>query len=711
MLKNKFFSNLYILAILAVLVLGIILRANYDKNAINNMMSADIQKISNSMHSKLNDHIKHLVSKYTAMSIQYQNNENIQALITTKDREKLYKKIYPDYNTFHILEPNLDVMHFYDTKNITILRMHKPDFYNDDLTDARPMIKNVNQDKISRNGFSVGRNGITYRIAIPLITQKNEHIGILEYGINPIYFYEEEQDEGEDDFNVQIIVKTKSLENLRDKKVFEKLDDYSIVESTPIFKKINFNIDLEKNYQLIDLKDKTYILFNDLNLKNYKGEVLSKIIMLKDVTDIIKKHDYNLYLIYAMSFLILLAIYIIFNKYANEANRLQDRLKQLNNSLEDKVKEQVEDIKKNTILFETIFETTRSGIAIIDLNYNFILVNNAYSNITGYSKEELYQRKCTTFSDVQMNKEIDDVLNSIFTEGHYWNYEKKLTTKNGNIIDTSVNILLMPDKNSFLVYTHDITQKNIYKKERIEQENRLLLQSRMAQMGEMIAMIAHQWRQPLGAISSTSIDLNMKIEFEVFDLEQKQGRDEFQTYISNGLHEIDGLVQNLTTTIDDFRNFYKPDKKADLSSVCEPSSKAINIIRSSFAIDGIEIVENLTSNKKIELYTNEIMQVILNILKNAQDNFKEKNIKNPKISIICKDSEDGAAIDICDNGGGIPDDILPKIFDPYFSTKIEKNGTGLGLYMSKLIIEDHHNGYLEVINTDYGICFTITLKS
>ncbi len=243
-----------------------------------------------------------------------------------------------------------------------------------------------------------------------------------------------------------------------------------------------------------------------------------------------------------------------------------------------------------------------------------------------------------------------------------------------------------------------------------KKDESMIVQSRMAQMGEMISMIAHQWRQPLGAISSTSIDLNMKIEMEIFDLEHDEGRSECQAYISDGLEKIDLFVKNLTTTIDDFRNFYKPEKQADFSLLSEPSNKALNIVRSSFVSDGIEIVENFISNKKVKIYSNEFMQVILNILKNAQDNFKERATKNPKITITCKDSDDKVIIEICDNGGGIPEDIMPKIFDPYFSTKDEKNGTGLGLHMSKTIVEEHHNGKLQVSNRDSGVCFRIILN-
>ena len=236
-------------------------------------------------------------------------------------------------------------------------------------------------------------------------------------------------------------------------------------------------------------------------------------------------------------------------------------------------------------------------------------------------------------------------------------------------------------------------------------------QSKMAAMGEMISMIAHQWRQPLGALSSISINLQIKMQLEAFDLKTEDGREECQTYFNNSLEEINSLVQNMTTTIDDFRNFYKPAKTLNICSIDVPITKAINIIKSSFNSNNINIQEQYMTKKEIGLYSNEMIQVILNILKNAQDNFNEKKIKDPEINIICEDSaDDGVIIKICDNGGGIKEAIIGKIFDPYFSTKDEKNGTGLGLYMSKMIIENHHNGSLSVDNYEDGVCFTIELK-
>ena len=238
-----------------------------------------------------------------------------------------------------------------------------------------------------------------------------------------------------------------------------------------------------------------------------------------------------------------------------------------------------------------------------------------------------------------------------------------------------------------------------------EQHIKLIQKSRLAQIGEMISMIAHQWRQPLSTVSMASSNIQIMLELEKFDLDTKEGQVKQNRYIIKELRNIDGYVQNLSTTIDDFRNFYKQNKNSVTLKIEEVISKSLGVIKASLVNNNIEIIEEHNSKEEIELYNNEMMQVILNILKNAQDNFKEKQTNDPYIRITTENK----TISICDNGGGIPEDIIEKVFDPYFSTKDEKNGTGLGLYMSKIIIEEHHAGNFHVNNTDDGVCFTIEL--
>jgi len=249
-----------------------------------------------------------------------------------------------------------------------------------------------------------------------------------------------------------------------------------------------------------------------------------------------------------------------------------------------------------------------------------------------------------------------------------------------------------------------------------EKDKQVLQHTRLAQMGEMISMIAHQWRQPLGAIASTAIDMKLQIELETFNLNSEEEQKLCHAYFTNRLNSIDSYIKGLTSTIDDFRNFYKPNKESSISSISIPLKTALKIIKQNIQLNNISISENYNSIKEIEMFPNELVQVFLNILKNAQDNLIDKKIKDAYMSIFTKDIENGILIEICDNGGGVDNDIIDKIFDPYFSTKDEKNGTGLGLYMSKMIIDEHHKAKLRVSNYNslegcsVGACFSIELK-
>jgi len=242
-----------------------------------------------------------------------------------------------------------------------------------------------------------------------------------------------------------------------------------------------------------------------------------------------------------------------------------------------------------------------------------------------------------------------------------------------------------------------------YNKEVFEEEvennrvkdKQLIEQSRFAQMGEMISMIAHQWRQPLSAISATSMTIELNVAMD--NMEKKA--------IGENARNISKYSQHLSSTIDDFRNFFKTDKKTSIFTYEKVVKSVLNIIGTSLEIKGIKIVLKLNSSDVFNTYENELKQVVLNILKNAEDILLDKEIENAKITI----KSDANNLYIMDNADGIHDDIIANIFDPYFSTKLEKNGTGLGLYMSKIIVEDHCNGKISVFNDEDGAVFKISL--
>lgn len=230
-------------------------------------------------------------------------------------------------------------------------------------------------------------------------------------------------------------------------------------------------------------------------------------------------------------------------------------------------------------------------------------------------------------------------------------------------------------------------------------EKQLLQQSRLAQMGEMMSMIAHQWRQPLNAISLTVSALHGKVKQKAYE----------QRFFESRLERISDYVLHLSSTIEDFRNFFKPDKEKEATKFSDIAKNVLRFVQTGLESENIVVKTEFVSTERMFSYANELLQVTMNLMKNAEDALMERRVAEPTITIRCYSEKESEVLEIEDNAGGIDEAILDKIFDPYFTTKEEHNGTGLGLYMSKLIVEEHCQGTLRAYNTDNGALFRIKL--
>jgi len=232
-----------------------------------------------------------------------------------------------------------------------------------------------------------------------------------------------------------------------------------------------------------------------------------------------------------------------------------------------------------------------------------------------------------------------------------------------------------------------------------EKEQQMLSQSKMAQMGEMLSMIAHQWKQPLAAISSTASTLELKMIMQDYDPE----------FFAPKIKDILAYSQHLSSTINDFRNFFKDSKVVTKTTFESIINDTVQIVKVSLQDNDIVLSIHNDFEDELYIYENEFKQVVLNLIKNAEDAIIENNIHHGFIEIKTYKSGSNAIFEVSDNGGGIKSEIIRKVFDPYFSTKDKKNGTGLGLYMSKTIIENHCLGSLKCFNTLEGVMFKITI--
>ncbi len=248
--------------------------------------------------------------------------------------------------------------------------------------------------------------------------------------------------------------------------------------------------------------------------------------------------------------------------------------------------------------------------------------------------------------------------------------------------------------------TYNLEEK-VQEETKIRQENEQLLiqQSKMAAMGEMISMIAHQWRQPLSSIGA--VLTNLKVQFDLELLEPE--------FFKHSVQEVNNQIQYLSTTITDFRSFLSPTKQKLICFLDEIVDNTLKIIGKSLETSNITVKKEMAFKHPISVYSNELIQVFMNILKNAQDAFASNKIEGANIQIVGSETDAIQVIEISDNAGGIPEDILPKLFDSYFTTRGDGVGTGLGLYMSKTIVEKHCEGQLTVFNRGAGACFRIEL--
>lgn len=233
-----------------------------------------------------------------------------------------------------------------------------------------------------------------------------------------------------------------------------------------------------------------------------------------------------------------------------------------------------------------------------------------------------------------------------------------------------------------------------------EQEQLLIQKSKFIALGEMISNIAHQWRQPLSELSALMMTLKLRYNLGKLDKET----------IEQKSKEVEGILEYMSKTIDDFREFFMPKKEKKEFAIKSAINAIINIIGANTKLRHINIELHVEENEKIFGYKNEFEQAILNILTNAKQILFSNDVPDGFIKIELKKDTLYTYLSIEDNGGGIMVEPKEKIFEPYVTTKEESGGTGIGLYMSKIIIEKSMGGMLSVENTSLGAKFTIRLK-
>ncbi len=274
----------------------------------------------------------------------------------------------------------------------------------------------------------------------------------------------------------------------------------------------------------------------------------------------------------------------------------------------------------------------------------------------------------------------------------------------GAVLEALVLSLLLSYKIKFL-QEHEIeaNKELISHIEKSRKKDKLLFtQNKMHSMSEMLENIAHQWRQPLAQMNASVLVID-NILYEKYKNKDVE--------IEKELINIENLTNYMSKTIDSFRGFFDKTRKTRKFSIKNLIDTSILILGKSLESDAIKITQDIASDFLYEGYENELQQVVLVVLNNAKEALDFNRTINPQININIVKIDDKYKISICDNAGGIDNKIIEKIFDPYFTTKHQKQGTGIGLYMSKIIIESNMNGEINVQNITDGACFNILLPT
>jgi PAS domain S-box-containing protein len=354
-----------------------------------------------------------------------------------------------------------------------------------------------------------------------------------------------------------------------------------------------------------------------------------------------------------------------------------------------KAKHQLEDANKLTVAqskillqqkeeFETIFHQAKDGIAILDLDSNFLNFNDAYLEITEFTREELLTKSCIGLSSPQDVQRSINILKEVIAKGFITNYEKTCVVKDGKVVNVNMSITLMPDKKRFLLSVKNVTDSKL-----------LESQSKLASMGEMIGNIAHQWRQPLSVISTVASGIAFKQENN-FPMKPEDITTNMDTIISQTIY--------LSKTIDDFRNFIRSSGEESIIDIQSLVEKTLSIVNSTLKNNYIQTICTIEECLEIVGFENELMQAFINIINNAKDaindNLSQENERY--IFITAYKVNENIEIEFKDNANGINPTVINRIFEPYFTTKHQSVGTGLGLAMAYKIITERHKGLIEV---------------
>ena len=643
------------------------------------------------------------------------SEDEIKDALRQKNTSKLHNLAIEKYRDLKRDFPDIIDMNFYMKGEKSLLKVCASKSC-ESTKEIKANLIDVLNTKSVKSGFDSTiaiKDGFPYGIVVPIVDGK-KLLGVVELNVDTRDVLKKINGffDASSDTKVFMGFLFRKKDSLGKSKETLGLNDYDFVVINKVHKEIIKKLKFSKKEQEVEFEGrKFYVFWGKKILKGFDNKQVGTTFYAFDVTNLESEFRSNIArsIIQPMTvmFFLYVIFFLLFSYIKRQSNLHSEKLSGIVNNQSSLI------ILTNG---ETIIQSNQSFLKFFDISTvdefldNYTCVCEKFEEEEGYLKREYTDKNWLTY--IIENPEL--------------NHKTKMKDKDGNehIFQVNARSIKQENKFEYVVSFDDITtlidvNKNLEKlvmsktkelrdinsklevkikeaiKENRQKDQQLFQQSRLAQMGEMISMIAHQWRQPLNAISAASMSMNLKAKLNKLDNE----------LAINLTAKISEYSQHLSSTIDDFRDFFKANKEKEKTTYEELLKMVLNIVETSIVNKNIKLVKNLNSQKVFCTNPNELKQVILNLIKNAEDVLLDRNVENPKITIETNDN----VLTISDNGGGIPEDIIDKIFDPYFSTKSKKDGTGLGLYMSKIIIEEHCGGKLSVTNAKEGAVFKVEL--
>ncbi len=353
------------------------------------------------------------------------------------------------------------------------------------------------------------------------------------------------------------------------------------------------------------------------------------------------------------------------------------------------------ELQRSKEYLQTLLSSSTDGIHILSRDGYLFEYSISFLKMLGYSKEEAAGLNISDWDTTVTKEKIAELIDTSAPDTIHI-LETKHRKQDGTVFDVEITAKRIVLDGTIYLYasSRDITEK-------LMQQDLLLQNLRFASMADTISMIAHQWRQPLASIAAKGTSLLVNLELDKLDKED----------IKTNVMEIQDLVQELSQTINSFRDFLQAESSNEFFNLKDTIDETLKMLPADLK-QSLTLEYDKKSDLGISGARQELKQVLISLLENAVTSVQSiQNIREPHLSISAMYDKEEITIRLCDNGSGIDPEIQGRIFDPYFTTKEVKNTAGLGLYVSKAIIEKHFNGQIKLIPTEVGACFELIIPS